>query len=66
MKVNDDEVDTGIEIRVYRGEEFMGVSTKLSTGRWETHPAPVESNPWTYHANVDEAVESLIRYDAPL
>lgn len=61
MKAKDTEVATGLEVRVYRGEEFLGVSAEISTGRWETHPAPVESNPWTYHANVDEAVKSLVR-----
>ncbi len=66
MKSNDSEVDTRIEVRVYRGAEFLGVAAEMSTGRWETHPAPLESNPWTYHANVGEAVESLIRFQASL
>lgn len=62
MKVKDTEVATGIEVRVYRGEEFLGLSVELTTGRWETHPAPVESNPWKYDKTVTEAVEGLIRF----
>lgn len=60
--MNNVEVDTGIEVRVYRGEGFLGISAEMSTGRWETHFAPIESSPWTYHADVDEAVKCLVRY----